>query len=41
VSRAGMEELPTQSRKLIRFGLALAILVVLYVSAVIGFIIVY
>jgi hypothetical protein len=36
-----MEESLTQSRKLIRFGLALAILVVLYVSAVIGFIIIY
>lgn len=32
---------PTQSRKLMRFGFALAIFVVAYVSAVIGFIIIY
>lgn len=36
-----MKESSTQSRKLTRFGFALAIFAVLYISAVIGFIIIY
>ncbi|HEV8724383.1 MAG TPA: hypothetical protein VGW77_27510 [Candidatus Binatia bacterium] len=41
MSRIAMEELPEQNRTVFRFGFALAILVVLYVAAVIGFIIIY
>jgi hypothetical protein len=36
-----MKESSSQSRKLTRFGFALAIFAVLYISAVIGFIIIY
>ncbi|HEY3153517.1 MAG TPA: hypothetical protein VGK65_17805 [Candidatus Binatia bacterium] len=41
MSRIAMEELPEQNRRVFRFGFALAILVVLYVAAVIVFIIIY
>ncbi len=41
MSRIAMEELPEQNRRVFRFGFALAILVVLYIAAVIAFIIIY
>jgi len=41
MSRVAMEELPEQNRRVFRFGFVLAILVVLYVAAVIGFIIIH
>ena len=40
MSRVAMEEFE-QNRRVFRFGFVLAILVVLYVAAVIGFIIIY
>ena len=41
MNRTVTQESPTQSRQLRRFGFALTIFVVFYVSAVIGFIIIY
>lgn len=41
MNRSVTQESPVQGRKLSRFGFALAIFVVFYVSAVIGFIIIY
>jgi hypothetical protein len=41
MNRAAMEELPRPNSRVFRFGLTLAFFIVLYISAIIAFIIIY